>query len=562
MLTYISIKNYLTVDSFEMSFKDGMTCITGETGAGKSVLIGAINSTLGEPTPASLIKNGAEKLEVTSIFNIKDLPNVKAHLEEFEWYDNDELVIRRIVSEGKNRCFINSNICKVSDLKKLAELLVTFHDQNQQQNLIKSKRQMQTLDHYCRNESKLVKVKSLYQKLKKAKEKLFKLKNNFEETNALYQLLNYQVTEIAELDLKPNEATELEEEVKKLSKASEYLQELGSARYILDNDDNDVVTQIRQVLKHLDGIDDNGQKFSEIRETIESALINLKESVSMIESYANDYEIDPQKLEESTNRLDAILTIAAKHKIQPEKISVLYKELQERLSHMACEDMDLEAIEREIKNLIEEYLQAALELRQSRIDNIPSLEKEINAELIKLNFNEDIFTINIEPNYPAYDYDSEDQFEEHGIDRIDFYIQPNLGQDKQLLSKAASGGELSRISLVLELIASRRNAIPTLIFDEVDSGIGGETGVAVGELLQAIGNNNQLFVITHLPQVAAKGQNHIVVKKTTKNDITYTNILEVIDNDRVQEVARMLGDGKNISKETWTFARKLMGIQN
>lgn len=562
MLTYISIKNYLTVDSFEMSFKDGMTCITGETGAGKSVLIGAINSTLGESTPASLIKNGAEKLEVTSIFNIKNLPNVKAHLEEFEWYDSDELVIRRIVSEGKTRCFINSNICKVSDLKKLAELLVTFHDQNQQQNLIKAKRQMQTLDHYCRNETKLAKVKSIYNKLKKAKEKLFKLKNNFEETNALYQLLNYQVNEIAELDLKPNEATELEEEVKKLSKASEYLQELGSARYILENDDNDVLTQIRQVLKHLDNIDDNGEKFSEIRETIESSLINLKESVSMIESYANDYEIDPQRLEESTNRLDSILSIAAKHKIQPEKISVLYKELQERLSHMECEDMDLEAIEKEIKNLVDEYLQAALELRQSRIENIPNLEKEINAELIKLNFNEDIFSINIEPNYPAYDYDSEDQFEEHGIDRIDFYIQPNLGQDKQLLSKSASGGELSRISLVLELIASRRNAIPTLIFDEVDSGIGGETGVAVGELLQAIGSNNQLFVITHLPQVAAKGQNHIVVKKTTKNDITYTNIFEVVDNDRVQEVARMLGDGKNISKETWTFARKLMGIQN
>lgn len=561
MLTYISIKNYLTVESFEMNFKSGMTCITGETGAGKSVLIGAINSTLGESTPSTLIKNGAEKLEITTIFNIKNLPNVKSHLEDFEWYDGDELVLRRIVSEGKNRCFINSNICKVSDLKKLAELLLTFHDQNQQQNLIKAKRQLQTLDYYCRNEEKLQKVKTTFIKLKKAKERLFQLKNNFEETNALYQLLNYQVNEIAELDLKPNEASELEDEVKKLSKASDYLQELGTAKYILENDENDVLSQIRQALKSLDNIDDNSQKISEIRETIESALINLKEAIPLIDSYASEYEIDPQRLKEATERLDLILTIAGKHKIQPEKISVLYKELQEKLSNMECADMDLETIEKEIKNLVEVYLEAALDLRKSRLEGIPTLQKEINAELIKLNFNEDIFSINLEPNYPAYDFDSEDQFEEHGIDKIDFYIQPNLGQDKQLLSKSASGGELSRISLVLELISSRKNAIPTLIFDEVDSGIGGETGVAVGDLLQAIGSNNQLFVITHLPQVAAKANNHIVVKKQIKNDITYTNINEVIENDRVQEVARMLGDGKNVSKETWTYARKLMNIQ-
>lgn len=562
MLTYINIKNYLTVENLELNFKEGMTCITGETGAGKSILLGAITSTLGETTPATLVKNGADKLELTSIFNIKDLPNVKDHLEDFEWYDGDEVVLRRVVTaDGKNKCFINSHICKVSDLKKLSELLLTFHDQNQQQNLVKAKRQMTMLDHYCGNESKIFRVKHIYSRLKKARERLFNLRNNFEETNALYQLLTYQVDEITELDLKPNECAELEQEVKKLSKASDYLQELGSAKYILDNDEADVVSQIRQVIKHLDNIDDDGKAISELRDTLESALINLQEAVPMIENYANEYEIDPQRLVEASDRLDKILTIAGKHKIQPEKISVFYRDLQERLEKMECGDMDLEVIEKEISALIEEYLEAAKDLRNARIEGIPKLEKEINSELVKLHFNEDIFTINLEPNKPDYPFDSEDQFEDHGIDRIDFYIQPNMGQEKQLLSKSASGGELSRISLVLELISSRKNAIPTLIFDEVDSGVGGETGDAVGQLLMDIGKNNQIFVITHLPQVAAKGQNHILVKKQIKNSITQTNISEVVDNDRVQEVARMLGGGKNISNESWKYARQLMGIQ-
>lgn len=562
MLTYLSIKNYLTVESLEMNFKSNMTCITGETGAGKSILLGAISTTLGESASSSLVRNGSDKLEVTSIFNIKELPNVMAHLKDFEWYDDDELVLRRIITaDGKNNCFINSHRCKVSDLKKISELLITFHDQNQQQNLVKAKRQLSMLDHYCGNQEKILKVKSIYGRLKKAREKLFNVKNNFEETNAMYQLLTYQANEIEELDLKPNESIELEEEVRRLSKASDYLQELGNAQYILENDENDVLSQIRQVIKNLDNIDDNNKLLTEIRETVESALINLQEAAPMIQAYADTYEIDPQRLNEASDRLDRILTIAGKHKIQPEKISVLYRELKERLDQMECSDMDLELLQKDIDNLVEEYIEAAKLLRTARLNGIPLIEKEINTELVKLNFNEDIFTINLESNKPDYLYDSEDQFEEHGIDRVDFYIQPNLGQEKQLLSKSASGGELSRISLVLELISSRKNAIPTLIFDEVDSGIGGETGDAVGELLNEIGVNNQLFVITHLPQVAAKAQNHIVVKKLIKNDITHTHISEVVENDRVQEVARMLGGSKNISKETWQFARQLMGIQ-
>lgn len=218
MLTYINIKNYLTVENLELTFKEGMTCITGETGAGKSILLGAITGTLGDTTPATLVRNGSDKLEITSIFNIKELPNVKDHLEDFEWYDGDEVVLRRVVTvDGKNKCFINSHICKVSDLKKLSELLLTFHDQHQQQNLVKAKRQMTMLDH-CSNESKIFRVKHIYGRLKKARERLFNLRNNFEETNALYQLLTYQVNEIAELDLKPNESVELEQEVKKAFK--------------------------------------------------------------------------------------------------------------------------------------------------------------------------------------------------------------------------------------------------------------------------------------------------------------------------------------------------------
>lgn len=561
MLTYICIKNYLTVTNLELHFKNGMTAITGETGSGKSILIGALNTTLGQPASVDLISKSADKLEVISIFNIKELKNVREYLEDFEFYDGDELILRRVLSsDGKNKCFINSNVCKVSDLKKLSDLLLTFHDQHQQHNLVKTKRQLSLLDDYSDNNDLLFEVKNIFNQIKSEKTKLFNMKNNFEESNALFQLLTYQVNEIQELDIKPNETSELEESFKKLSKASDYISELNTASQFLDNDnDHNILGMIFQVKKHLENVEDSNPKYKEIYEMIESSYINIKEATHMLEDYSQSFEVDPEKLNEVSDRLDQIYTIAKKHKIQPEKISVLYRELNERLEGLEYSELDLEKTEAKIEELTKNYLIKAKELRNSRILSIPNLEKEINEELIKLKFNKDTFSINLEPILKDYQYDSEDQFTDSGIDRVDFYIQPNIGQDKQLLSKSASGGELSRISLVLELISSKRNSIPTLIFDEVDSGIGGETGDSVGELLKEIGFNNQLFVITHLPQVASKSKNHIIVKKNLKNSSTTQTIIEEIEGaEKVNEIARMLGGTKQISNESWQYAKKLI----
>lgn len=560
MLTYISIKNYLTVNLLELYFKNGMTAITGETGSGKSVLIGALNTTLGQPASGDLVSKGADKLEVTSIFNIKELINVQNYLKEFEFYDGDELILRRIItSDGKNKCFINSNVCKVSDLKKISELLLTFHDQNQQQNLVRSKRQLNLLDSYSNNQELLFEVKNIFNEIKKEKDKLFNLKNNFEESNALYQLLNYQVEEIEELDLKPNEYSELESESKKLTKASDYISELNTSFQILENDsDTNVISQLFQLKKHLENIEDDHKDYLDIIEIVESAYINLKEAKDMINSYSEKMTVDPHRLSEVNERIYKIYSIAKKHQTTPDKMSVLYRELKERLEKLDYSEINLETVEKRIQELTNLYLEKAKELRKTRLESIPNLENEINIELSKLHFHKDIFSITLEPNIPEYSYDAEDQFSEHGLDRISFYIQPNLGQDKQLLSKSASGGELSRISLVLELISSRKNAVPTLIFDEVDSGIGGETGDAVGNLLREIGNHNQLFVITHLPQVAAKSNNHIIVKKNLKSSQTQTIIEDVEENEKVNEIARMLGGTKQISNESWNYAKKLI----
>lgn len=560
MLTYICIKNYLTVTNLELYFKNGMTSITGETGSGKSILIGALNTTLGQSASVDLITKGADKLEVITIFNIKELLNVKDYLKEFEFYDGDELILRRILSsDGKNKCFINSNVCKVADLKKLADLLLTFHDQHQQHNLVKSKRQLLLLDSYSNNYELLENVKHTFKELKKEKTKLFNLKNNFEESNALFHLLTYQVNEIQELDIKPNETAELEESYKKLSKASEYISELNAAKQFLDNDtDSNIIDMLFQVKKHLENVEDTSPIYKEIYEMIETSYINVKEAAHMLEDYSQSFEVEPEKLIEVSDRLDQIYTIAKKHKIQPEKISVLFRELNERLESIEYSEQDLEKIEERIEEVTAQYLLLAKELRDKRISFISGLENEINEELVKLKFNKDTLTINLEPILKDYPYDAEDQFTEHGIDKVDFYIQPNLGQDKQLLSKAASGGELSRISLVLELISSKRNSIPTLIFDEVDSGIGGETGDSVGELLKEIGFNNQLFVITHLPQVASKSENHIIVKKNLKNSKTQTIIENIEGPEKVNEIARMLGGTKKISNESWQYAKKLI----
>lgn len=561
MLTYISIKNYLTVNSLELNFQTGMTAITGETGSGKSILIGALNATLGHTTPADLISKGEDKLEVITMFNIKSLINVQSFLKDFEYYEGDELILRRIVTiEGKNKCFINGNVCKMSDLKKLSELLVTFHDQNQQHNLVRAKRQLNLLDNYAENQDIALEVKKLFNLIKSEKDKLFKLKNNFEESNALHQLLSYQIEEIDLLELKPNEYSELEEDSKKMTKSSDYILELDSAIHFLNGDDESgsILSYINNLKKHLSNIEDKSKEYSSIIETVETAYINLKEANDMISIYKDNFDTDPEKLSLINERIYKIFSIAKKHKTNPDKLTVLHKELKERLEKLNYSEMNLETVESNIEKYTEEYLVKAKELRLSRINSIPLLEKEINIELVKLKFNENIFSIYLEPNISDYPYDSEDQFTEHGLDSVTFYIEPNLGQDKQLLSKAASGGELSRISLVLELISSRKNNVPTLIFDEVDSGIGGETGDSVGNLLNEIGNNNQLFVITHLPQVAAKSNNHIIVKKSLKASVTKTFIETIEENEKVNEIARMLGGTKQISSESWNYAKNLI----
>lgn len=554
LLTYIQIKNYLTVDFLELSFKNGMTAITGETGSGKSVLIGALNLTLGVAGSSDLIAKKPEKLEINSFFNIEKLHLVKEYLEELDWYEGDELVLRRIITaDGKNKCFINNNICKVSDLKKLSELLLNFHDQNQQQNLIKSKRQIALLDEYCDNKADLIALKSNFNEWKESKEKLANILKNFEENNSKYQLLTYQLNEIVELDIKEGEFEKLETEFAMLSQAESVIKIAQEANSYFDGEEN-IVDTIKSIYKKLSQIKNSSGLLDEIKEMIDSAYINLKEASSSLESYIDNYEINPERMHEISERIDNIVMVANKHKLKADDLLELQVSIEQKIKALESRDLNIEEIEKEVQEKKSSYIKLAKKVHLARENAIPVLTSEINKELENLHFNKDAFSIKL----VSIDESAEENYTSNGIDKVDFYIRPNLGKSEQLLSKAASGGELSRISLVLELVSSRKNSIPTLVFDEVDSGVGGETGDAIGTLLRGIGEDNQIFVITHLPQVAAKGQNHIHVKKTNIDDITYTVIEEISDKERVREIARMLGGGKLNEQESLAYAKNLL----
>ena len=532
MLSHISINSLTLVDQLELEFNKGMSVITGETGAGKSILLGALGLALGDRADSSLIAKGAAKTEVNAIFDLKNHTEALAWLTERELIDGHQCILRRVVSrDGRSRAFINGSSTTLQELKTLSEMLLDIHSQHEHQSLLKKETHERMLDEFGGLTPLVSEVRTLFKSLSAARDKLFKTRTDAEEQYARVQLLSYQAEELTTLAIQPDETAQLENELKRLSSSGETQKKVAEALALCDREtDNSASTQLARALKLLSDIPDDAIR--PVVEMLASALIQIDEATSDLLSVSEDFESNPTKQREVEGRLSDIYEIARKHKIRPDELATLTNRIQDELDQILNAETIIKELEHQVATAETEYRILAEKLTKSRLGKAKKLQPEVTKGLQGLGMDGAKFEVSL---------GASSSWSQTGMDDIEFRISTIPGSIPGSLAKIASGGELSRISLAIQVITARTSRTPTLIFDEVDVGVGGATAEVVGSLLRKLGGNAQIICVTHLPQVAAQGHQHYVVAKSTTKKSATTTVVQLTEEEKVDEIARMLG---------------------
>ncbi|MBR9726516.1 DNA repair protein RecN [Shewanella intestini] len=551
MLCQLSINNFAIVRFLELDFKVGMTSITGETGAGKSIAIDALGLCLGNRIDANSVRPGATKAEVSARFVLDDVPLAKRWLEDNDLEMEDDCILRRTISaEGRSRAYINGNPVPVAQLKSLGQLLVGIHGQHAHHAMLKSEHQLTLLDAYANHKMLLDGVSKSYQRTKDIEHNLQQLEQAQHERLARKQLLQYQVEELNEFNLAENEFTEIEQEHKRLANGSELIERCQQTLSLLnDNDDGNVGSLLYQSISIAEGLVDVDPQLSSISDMLNQALIQVQESTSEIESYVSNIELDPQHFEYLDTRLSQAMQLARKHHVSPQTLSAHHLALKTELADLSGDETKLDEIRMQLEQSKAAYAKHALKLSQSRARYAKELNKLVTQSIHELNMPKGQFIIDV-----AY---QAEHISVNGSDKIEFLVTTNPGQPLQPIVKVASGGELSRIGLGIQVITAKKVSTPTLIFDEVDVGISGPTAAVVGKMLRSLGESTQVFCVTHLPQVAGNGHQHMYVNKFNKGGQTETLMTPLSKEQRVNELARLLG-GDSITENTLANAKELL----
>lgn len=551
MLTHIHIKDLAIVSSLELELLPGMTVLTGETGAGKSILIDALGLVLGDRADNGMIRAGSDRAEITTAFDIADLTEVHSWLTEQALESGPECILRRVlVRDGRSRAFINDSPVSLQSLQALGDLLVDIHGQHAHQSLLSKGHQRELLDAYANHPSLLDETTRLYREWHETKAALEQLQTASDDRAARLDLLRYQVNELGNLKLGQNEIAELDELHGRLSNLGRLRETCAHALSSLYDTDGSVQEQLAGISRELEELSALDPALAETRELLENALIQVEEATTNLRQYGEGLELDPQQLKQVERRLEEIHDQARKYRAKPEELPARLEQLQTELEELEHADIHLARLEEQVQTLHSSYLSQAKALSKSRLKAAKRLEKEVCAGIHSLGMPEGRFSINIQPL-------TEERASATGLDQIEFLVSANPGQPPQPLAKVASGGELSRISLAIQVATIRCGRIPTLIFDEVDAGIGGGVAEIVGQLLRQLGEKRQVLCVTHLPQVAAQGHQHLQVSKQTDSDSTRTNVRSLEQDEQIEEVARMLG-GLEITSKTLDHAREMV----
>ena len=545
MLTDLSIRDYAIVHRLDIELHNGMTCVTGETGAGKSIMLDALGLCIGDRADARAVRAGADRAEISALFSVEHLPLAQAWLERAALLEGHECLIRRTVtSDGRSRAFINGSPATLAQCTELGELLVDIHSQHAHQSLLRRAVQRELLDEFSEITNEASAVAAEAEAIRGLKQELATLTSSSKEVEERRDLLNYQIEELLELNFTEGELESLESEQKLLSNANWIMDTVhGVSEQCAQLGD-----QLRSSVAALSD-DRLGSGIDESRDMVASSQIQLEEAASELRRYLDRIELDPQKLQEVEKRLDAAYTLARKHRIQPEALADHLNTLSDELEGLEQGNQRLDELEKEINKRQTEWGEAATALSKKRAAGGKALASRAMNLLAQLAMERCTLEIGFLP------LDA-DKLDPRGLEEIEIWIATNPGSQPGPLNKVASGGELSRISLALQVAVADMATAPTMIFDEVDVGVGGAVADVVGKLLRTLSANVQVLCVTHLPQVAAKGHKHIQVSKAGDEVVT-TSLTYLSGDERVEELSRMLG-GAVVTEATRENARELL----
>jgi len=566
MLLQLNIQNFAIVKSLDIDWQAGMTTITGETGAGKSIAIDALGLCLGDRATTNVVRPNCKKAELAAIFETKNNLSAQQWLTQHDLIleSESECILRRVISsEGRSKAYINGSQVPLAQLKEIGQLLINIHGQHDHQLIVKSSQQCKLLDEYADHPTLLDAVKHYAKQWHKLNKELTQLQENKIQREAQQQLIQYQVNELDEFSPQQGEFETLESDYKRHANAQDLLDTtLQSLQTLVENENFNVIDSLRQCSENIASLAAIDNTLNNVAEILSSSVIQLEDAGEDLKHYYQQLELDPQAYAMIEERYSTTVQLAKKHNLAPEDLAKFHQTLKQELAEICHDGSRIDIVIEELHKTEQYYQEAALALSTSRNQAAETLSALITKSMRELNMPDGQFFIAIEQLIVAEKSGHNHNHKSatlaiNGLDKIDFQVSINPGQALEAMNKVASGGELSRISLAMQVILADKVITPTLIFDEVDVGISGPTAAMVGTKLQQLAKNTQVICVTHLPQVACKGHQQLFVSKLTDGEHTETKVTELSEQSRVQEIARLLA-GNKISEHSLANAQELL----
>lgn len=548
MLQTLSIRDFVIVDQLDLEFSPGFTVLTGETGAGKSILIDALSLVLGARGEGGITRAGSDKAEINAVFEIASLPELQAWLDDNEIaHDEPELLLRRVIyADGRSRAFVNGSPATIQQLREIGEFLVDIYSQHAHHALLKAATQRQVLDAYAGHLPLAQQVASKYQDWQVLYQKRVDAERNAEAYAQELAELRDQVRELSALAPTAEEWEPLQQEHMRLSHGASILAGGEECREWLSEGEVSAVSQLSRVQHKLQELAEYDASLQEALDTLDVALIQLEETDRFLNRYLQRADLDPERLQEVESRVHALHAAARKYRVRPEELAELLAGWQLRQQTLE-QGQDNGQLQQDERAAFAAYAELAKQLSAGRVQAAERLSVQISDEMQRLSLSGGRFAVDLKPQEPAAS----------GSEQVEFLVAGHAGVAPRPLSKVASGGELSRISLAIRVVTAQRGDVPSMIFDEVDVGIGGGVAEVVGQLLKTLGQQRQVLVITHLPQVAAQGSQHLQVSKFLSEGQTLSRIKQLDATQRIDEIARMLG-GVEITETTRQHASEML----
>jgi DNA repair protein RecN (Recombination protein N) len=554
LLLSINISNYTLVESLEIEFAQGTTAITGETGAGKSLVLDALRMALGDRADTDTIRHGKERAEITATFDINTIEAAKTWLDANDFNSDENCILRRIYTrEGRSRGYINGQPSTMSQLQELGDMLTDIHSQHEHQSLLRKETHRRLLDEYANAEDLATKVASDYSAWHKVHIDLTNLLQRSDELDDRKDLLNFQVNELQQIDLTAKHLEQLELEQKTLANAEQIVQDSHNLLAICEQAEGfNLRDSLNKALSILANIEYKPDALKITEELLQGGLIQIEEAINEISHHIDRFEADPQRLQIVEEQLSAIFQLSRKHRVNPDQLETTLQTLEAELKNLIGGSENINALEEKLADLASSYEKSAKQLSSKRKAASKAMSKDINRQLQKLSMEGAELLVQLSPVNNC-------EYRSRGLEEIEFLLATNPGQPHKMLAKIASGGELSRVSLAIQVVAASHSTMPTLVFDEVDVGIGGSTADIVGQLIKQLGERGQVISVTHQPQVAAHAHHHYRASKVIEDNSAESLMAPLNQQQRVEELARMLG-GAKVTKQTLSHASELLSL--